>query len=224
MRKLALLALPALLLIPSTLSAAPVITAAEIAVLVDADLTDTLNGDPAPAGVNPLTGLGSFVVEVTGAGTHDVSVFWDLDVTEALLNNGLFDEDGSAVGIAGAGLSWEIDEPGWTFGDIYTNFSAHALDNTGDGFGPEDVSAALSWNFVLAAGETAFLNFVASTAIPNSGFYLLQTDAISNTQIAFYSTIDIRGDGPPPIPEPGTLLLVGSGALAGIRRLRRRTA
>ncbi len=227
MRKLALLALPTLLLIvPAGASAAPIIEGFEVASNVDGVIYTTMSGAPAPAGfgADPLSGLGTIQIQVTGSGAHAVSVFWDLDIYEELLGSGLFDDEGSAEsGPPPAGLSWEIDEPGYAFGDIYDNFGAQTLDNSALGFA-EDISAALSWNFVLAADQTAFLSFVATTSIPQSGFHLLQTDPITGTTVAFYSALDIQGGGPPPIPEPGTLLLVGTGALAGIRRLRRRTA
>lgn len=225
MKKLTLLGLPALLLLfPLGASAAPIIEGFEVASNVNGSIYSTLGGGAPPAGfgADPSTGLGTIQVQVTGAGAHAVSVFWDLDIYEEAVGSGLFDDTGSAVGAAPAGLSWEIDEPGYAFGNIFGNFTAQTLDNSDLGF-PEDISTALSWDFVLAADQTAFLNFVATTVIPAGGFYLLHADPITGAQVAFYSSLDIQG-GQPPIPEPGTLLLVGTGALAGIRRLRRRAA
>jgi hypothetical protein len=225
MRKLALLVVPAVMLLrPIGASAAPIIEGFEVAVNVDGEIYSTLTGGTQPAGfgADPFTGLGTILLQVTGAGSHAVSAFWDLDLYDELAGSGLFDDEGSAVGAAPAGLSWEVDEPGYAFGDIYDHFTAQTLDNTAYA-GPEDISTALSWDFVLNAGETAYLAFVASTVIPSSGFYLLHTDPITQQQVAFYSSLDIEG-GQAPIPEPGTLLLFGTGALAGIRRLRRRAA
>ena len=74
---------------------------------------------------------------------HNILVFLDIEIDE--LVNTFFNEFGSVVGAPGAGLSWEIDEPGYVFGDIYTNFVAGALDGTNGvpSGSPDDVSFAL---------------------------------------------------------------------------------
>ena len=75
------------------------------------------------------TGLGTATATVTGAGIHNVLFFLDIEIDEAI--NTFFNEFGSVIGAPGAGLSWEIDEPGFGgFGDIYANFVAGALDST----------------------------------------------------------------------------------------------
>ncbi len=139
------------------------------------------NGDPVPvavnlSGFNTGTGLGTVLVTVTGAGSHSVSLFVDHEIDEAI--NGFSNEYGGVSGTPAAGQSWEIDEPGYSFGDIYANFAAGSLDNS-NGVGaaaPDDVSMALAWDFTLNPDEQATLSFILSQTAPPGGFYLTQTD------------------------------------------------
>jgi len=174
------------------------------------------------AGFDTVTGLGTITAQMTGAGVHDILVFLDLEIDEPI--NTFFNEFGATAGAPGAGLSWEIDEPGYVFGDIYSNFLTGALDNT-NGVppgSPDDVSFALGRAFTLAADETGTLTFRTSLTPPAGGFYLVQTDPDSASSVYFSSDLSIRGGGEPPIPEPGTLTLLGLGLAAAARRLRRR--
>ena len=174
------------------------------------------------AGFDTITGLGTITAQITGAGLHNILVFLDIEIDEDI--NTFFNEFGNVIGAPGAGLTWEIDEPGYVFGDIYTNFVAGALDGT-NGVppgSPDDVSFAVSRAFVLAAGETATLNFRTSLRAPAGGFYLAQTDPDSDSSVYFSSDLDINGGGGPVIPEPGTLTLLGLGLAVAARRLRRR--
>jgi len=133
--------------------------------------------------------------------------------------------------------SWEIDEPGFVFGDIFDNAfddtldDANAVDETTvDPFG-EDVALALGFTVgTLEAGES----FTASFSLIEDGTKgLLQTDLTSDFSFAFNGFvtgpgvgIDGDGDGDPdPIPEPGTLGLGAFGlGLALLARRRRRAA
>ena len=216
---------------------AAVIDLFEYAFNIDGAVSNITLGDPVPAGVNlggfnDTTGLGSITVTLSGAGMHYVGLFVDHEIDQAI--NTFFNEFGSAIGAPGAGQTWEIDEPGYIFGDIYDNFTSSALDNTnainpGDFPLGEDVSMALAWDFSLAAGETALVSFLLSDTVVPAGFYLAQTDpdsavpganANGGATIYLSSTVEIRGDGE--APEPATLLLLGSGlvALAGLGRKR----
>ena len=176
----------------------------------------TSNASINGGGFNYSTGIGAITISIAGAGAHSVLGFFDHEIDQ--VTNTFFNEKGSVNGIAAAGQSWEIDEPGYTFGNIYTNFSGNALDNSIGTLTPEDVSMAMGWNFLLADGESALITFILSETMPTSGFYLTQFDPdSSNSAIYFSSAINTTGN---PVPVPTSILLMGSGiaVLGWIRR------
>lgn len=191
---------------------------------IDGGISENFGGDPFPSiGTLDSSGFGTLSWSTNVAGTHNFDAFFDFEIDEPA--NTFFNESGVAVGTVAAEQSWEIDEPGYVFGDIYDNLLASTLDNSnGVPAGLEDdVSFALGWDFTLAAGETAFLNYVLSDIVPNTDFYLSHTDPDSQASLFFSSSLVIR-DGNVPIPEPSTLLLFGS-SLAGLGfYLRKRRA
>jgi hypothetical protein len=190
----------------------------------------TIPGDPIPASVDTsgfdfLSGLGTISITLTGsAGAHSVLGFFDHEIDEPI--NSYFNEKGAVSGVAAAGQSWEIDEPGFVDGDIFENFQNAALDNGigtsihGAGFSPlgDDISMAMGWDFVLSdALDVAVIDFILSDTTIPSGFHLIHSDPQSDADIYFSSNLDITS-----IPEPGTLILLVSGlfGLAGLRRIR----
>ena len=196
---------------------------------VNGTVSDSLNGDPFPPSLiqstfNGQDGLGTLIFRFTNPGSYNFIAFFDHEIDQTI--NTFFNEYGSTNGSLAVGQSWQIGDPfSKDSGNIYENVLAGALSNTNGvpSSSPNDVSMAIGWNFVLASGETGTIRLDLNTA-PLPGFFLQQTDPDSNlypSDIYFSSSLEIRGGGPP-IPEPATLLLLGSGlvGLAGLGRKR----
>jgi len=190
-----------------------------------------LLGDPIPgsvdvSGFNQTSGLGRIDIFFSGAGAHNALTFVDHEIDEAI--NTFFNENGTSSGGAlGAGQTAEIDEPGFVFGDIYTNFLNNSLDNTNSLLpgNEDDVSMAIGWDFTLGADEVAVASFFTSLTNDSGGLFTLEQNdpdsspvgAQGGTSIFFWSDLDI---GPAGLPEPGTLGLALFGMLSafGLRR------
>jgi hypothetical protein len=172
------------------------------------------------AAFDTATGLGTltFTYNPGVAGSYNFSAFFDHELSESTTT--FFNEVGSVSGIPGAGLTWEIDEPEYIFGDIYTNFTNNTLDNSIGTLNPEDVSMALGWNFILTADEQATLSFQLSTTAPPSGFYLQQFDPDSGENIFLSSAASITPTGVPESDSTPILLLACLTLIACLRRFR----
>lgn len=174
------------------------------------------DGDqPTPDGVAydlDASGLGAIRVLVTGAGEHFVIGYLDFDIGDVA-----DDEFGGTVGAPGAGQSWEIDGPGFGFGDLYDNFQNGALDNSNavPPDSPADVALGLGWNFILPSGAVEVV-FHTSLERPDAPFYLWQSEQASDQTVYLWSTISAVA-----VPEPGALALFGIG-LGLLRPGRRR--
>jgi hypothetical protein len=193
---------------------------------IDGTVSDITLGDAVPGGVNvagfdDVSGLGTITVSISGAGAHTFDAFFDHEIDEAI--NTYFNESGAATGVASAGQSWEIDEPGFVFGDIYTNFEDSTLDNSnGVPAGLEDdVSLAMGWDFFLGVGDTATISLLLSETMPTGGFYLSHTDPDSNYTFYLSSALDITGT--PPAPEPTLVYLLAIGMAGLLATSRRRS-
>ncbi len=173
---------------------------------------------------NDTTGLGTISVSVTGAGPHFVGLFVDHEIDESV--NTFFNEFGLPVSIPEATQTWEIDEPGFVFGNIYDNFAnsdettGSLLDNSNavPQASPDDVSMAHAWDLNLAAGEKATITFLLSQNAPTSGFYLGHHDDESDESVYFSSSLKIDRPG---VPDSGSTAILLMGSLAALGWLAR---
>jgi hypothetical protein len=192
---------------------------------------------------NPASGLGSFVYTDTGTGARFFDVFINLD-----LGNAFWNEYASTSGSPASGETWQADTPDFDCdanrcGNIIFNADSNALDNTNhipgqvdnylidcgaDGGGTvnldcnNDVALALGFSYSVPAGDQALLTFNVSTTAPATGFFLRQIkplDGDNDPQTVYFSgNVTIQQQA---VPEPGTLILLGSGLTCLIRSRRR---
>lgn len=184
------------------------------------------------AGGGSGTGLGTIIVDITrGAGaagteTGTFHAFYDLEIDESTTT--FFNEFASVTGTTGTGGnpdSFEVDEPGFLFGDIDLNFRDGTLDNTNaipSGL-DDDVAVGLGWDLSLDVDESARLTLVVSdmgVIAPSSTFFVSHFDNVTTDAEVRYSG-NLRVTGPTTVPEPATVALFGAG-LAGMAWIRRR--
>lgn len=180
---------------------------------IDGTISEDFAGDPIPTTGTLVDGFGTLSLEVTGLGSTSVIGYFDFEIFEDF--NTFFNESGAATGTSAIGQSWEIDEPGFIFGDIVDNVFAGSLDNS-VGVMPgneDDVAFAIGWDFSLLDGDVATIDFTITDILPAVDFFLTQTDPDLGESIYFYSSLDIQTTGGPPgpsvdVPEPPTVYLI----------------
>ncbi len=179
--------------------------------------------------------LGSFSFTFTNNTTEIISnaswtLFIDLDLDRDL--NTFFNEYGEFISFLQpinapvdsiAFSAWEIDEPEYVFGNIYTNSLAGTLDNTNaiPASGPaDDVSHALFFQVAqLAVGQT----FTATGTISltdAAGLAHFDPDSVASIYINGFATLSPTS--PTEVPEPSTAALVAL-ALAALARRSKKT-
>lgn len=146
--------------------------------------------------------------------------FLDAEIAEP--GNTFFNEFATVSGVASPGQGFEIDEPGFTTGDIFDHLLAGGLDGTNarPAGSPDDVSMALAFDLgPIAVGEIARIEILISESGDSlGGIALTHLDAINPTAITFSGRASIV-----PVPEPAAALLLGLGlgGLAAGRRVGR---
>lgn len=212
--------LPLAAVIPSLTASGMSIVLFEHVVLRDGVADTTL---PAGSSFDLSQGLGTVRMSFSTPGTHWGGLYVDHELSETL--NTYFNEVGSVSGVPATGLTWEIDEPGFVFGDIYDNFLNASLDSSIGTASPDDVSMAMIWNFDLSPGQSALLEFVLATDQP-VGFHLRHADPDSGESVYFSSALTIRSNpvGVPDSQTPAAIMLLATCLGLGIWRSRRSPA
>lgn len=175
--------------------------------------------------------LGSFRfswTNTTGSAIADLTFTLFIDPDLDRDDNTFFNEYGEFISallpvFAPAGAigfeQWEIDEPEYVFGNIYTNANLGALDNSSGvpASAPEDVSHALLFRIpLLAAGQT--VNLIGTLSLTDAaGLGHFDPDSDASLYVNGYATLDAApggGGGGSEVPEPSSLALTAAGVLA----------
>jgi len=183
------------------------------------------NPDPLPGNFDasgfdfsqPDSAMGTISATFSAPGSYDVIGYFDFDIEGD--NNPLDNEIGILhnLGSLGSGESYEMGFGESQSPGVVDDALAGALTDANTATTPQDVAMALGWSFNVASGSTVTLTFALSKIDPGVGFYMQQADQLPSggpgTSIYYSSSMTTRGAPPPGVPEPGTLLLLGSGLL-----------
>ncbi len=160
--------------------------------------------------------FGSFTWKVTnnsGVNYSNITSVAYLDAAIDEQENTFFNESAVFTGNTDAS-SWEADEPGFQFGDIYDNAQAGSLDNSSSvGVGNED-DPSLALGFEIndfMTGDWFELTFEISEDDIGG---LFQFDPDSNFGFYFNASLKIYDGVTTEVLEPSTLSLLGLGVAA----------
>ena len=217
-------------------SAASIAILEQRAFLHDADglVAELDTSSPTYASTLNAENLGAYGWDYVNAGTRSRSnvrllVFLDADLDR--IQNTFVNEYGSFVSLdmppaappgAIAASAWEIDEPGYVFGDVYQNLLSGSLDNTNSlPFGnADDVSLALGFDIgLLNPGDRVRTTlFISSANIEG----LRQADLASDASFNWNGYAQITRRGPvSEVPEPSATVLILAAMFLGWRSRQR---
>jgi len=168
------------------------------------------------------------LTRLSGSSNVTWLTFLDAEIDEA--DNSFFNESARTGGTLAAGQNFEIDEPGYAFGDLLDNIFDAELDGTNafDSIDPEDVAMAMSFELgAMNAGDTALIELMISEDGSVLGpFGMTQYDPDSqSTEITFSGQASRGGGGPQQaIPEPSAALVFALGALFTDGAVRKRSS
>lgn len=179
--------------------------------------TPTLSGD-----AKELT-LQYRLTNNSGGPFADLQFFSFVDAQIDVPVNTYFNEAGEVFGSLGSGAgdadpdSFEIDEPGYVFGNVFQNLLLGSLDNTNSvtASSPDDVSLALGFQLgTLLPGQEATIDvFLSEIGTSIGGFSLRHFDADPSSLDALTLSGQGAVSSSAAVPEPSSLLLASLGIL-----------
>lgn len=197
-----------------------------------------LGADPLPAGLvhdfawsASATDITlSYTIENRGAAVSPAArllAFVDAEIAEATTT--FFNEWAETSGTPAPGQGWEIDEPGYAFGDVRAHLAAGLLDGTNALAGvaaADDVAIALSFELgALAPGQRVTVDVMLSEAGAALGpFRIVQRDTLDPFAPTVSGAVREATTPSAPIPERAGAALFALGLGVAARRVGGRSA